>query len=186
MDMGTAEGLLANRNKKNARRQSNYLHRDEAAFARWLAGFSRAPAMSEQVEKAQELLQVTLTERHLSNIKRTRPFRNYFATLTQMTATEAKEIARDAFHSKAPYAVDSHFEALENLKKLGDWKEVAKYTIPVLDRVVPKQPDVALQATQVTINLGAEQRKALDGGEIVVEAEEIPSDDSNSDSPSSS
>jgi hypothetical protein len=149
------------------------LHPDEYAFAYWLSRYRYAPPVEQQLEKIEELLQVTWTEKQLSNLKKTKAFREYFAKVCKMTPQQARKIAQDYIKGKSMYVAAAHMEAIEHLKKLGEWKELAKFTTPLLDRIEPKSGDQSVQATQINITLTPAQQAATTSDVVEVEAEVI-------------
>lgn len=155
----------------SATASKKYLHPAEADFCFWLSQYKAAPPIARQLEKAEELFGCEVDEDALQKVKRSKPFRDYLGKLEKMSPEQAKELAREYIDSKLPHAMAAHFQAIAMLQKLGDWKDVAKFTNPLLDRVYPKKEEQNVQAMQVTINLQPHAHAAMLDDVVEVEAE---------------
>lgn len=152
---------------KNGRRA--YLKGWELDFAEWYTRQPIRPALAEQVEKARELTQTLIGEKYLTALKQRPKWKDLVTKLNTDQMTRAKYL----FEARAPKAVQSHFQAIDELMKAGDYKSIAPLTTPVLDRVMPKKQDGA-PVTAISITLHQGQVEALDAEFVDITAVKLP------------
>jgi len=142
----------------------------EYAFCEWLATQvdGKVP-LADQMEKISELGQKTYSDNYLRNLKNRKEFKRHFAEIQKTLLARAR--AKLARHM--PEAVDAHFKGMEMAIAANDHRGIPAFTVPILDRVHPKQHDQP-QAAAVTINITATQMSAIAEESIpTVECEEI-------------
>lgn len=137
-------------------------------FAYWLATLADPPSIEEQIAKAEELAQYTVTEKKLDALKHRKVFREYYAKLVSDVLTQARALLEKDY----PNYVQAHADALREAIKLGDYKAVPAFTTPILDRVAPKKEDARAVAA-VRIELAPQQQRIIDAEVIEVEVEEL-------------
>jgi hypothetical protein len=134
-------------------------------YAHWLVNCPLRPSIGERRVKAASLAKADINTHVLNALHRRPDFLDYCEHLRK----GGVEAAKAEFSADLPLYVETHREAMLGLKEAGELKAVAQFTIPALDRVWPKGPEVAT-AQQITVNISAKQLAGLESESIVVEA----------------
>jgi hypothetical protein len=135
------------------------------AFAEWLAHqVDRRPKVAEQIEKAEELAQHTVTASALRRLKDRRAFRDYFGKLH----AGALQRARAKLEARYEKFIDAHVDGLEMAYNEGDYHAIPKYTVPVIDRIAPKR-DAAPVQQAVVVHVTTEQAAKIEADEAEFE-----------------
>ena len=157
----------------------------EFTFCEWLARHPEHPKVKEQVAKLREMLNppdkdgnppeyiIPVDRKKLVKLKNRQEFKDYFAEMRK----EELGRARSMFIKRMPNAVAGHFDALDQVLANGDYRAVPSFTVPVLDRVMPKKAENA-PVTAIKIELSQAQQDLLELPEASVEVVEITEDES--------
>jgi hypothetical protein len=140
-------------------------------YAHWLFNCAVEPSVTEKRVKAQMLAGASLSPNVMKLLHPTRgrpDFVDYFVRISEgpLQAADAE------FVSDLPYYIQTHKQATEALVTAGDFKEVATFTRPALERINPKN-NAAATAAVVTVNISAKQLAGIEAEAIVVEATPI-------------
>lgn len=127
----------------------------EYTFARWLATRKERPTEQEELDKLTELRQRVTSTARLRSLKRKPDFVLYFSRIAESPQSVAKTIIEDDY----PFYARLHREAAEQLSTLGQFKEVAKFTVPILGQIFPRT--AVGDGIQVTITLTPQQQQLL-------------------------
>lgn len=144
-------------------------------LALWISQQPRKPKKKDMLAQARLYAKARLTARELNRLLDRKDFQKHVEEL--MGAEEVK--ARALFVSQMVPAVETHFEAMQKLRERGDYDQIAKFTLPYIDRAYPAKQDHAPKAPTVVINLGSSEfaKRYLEykpeDDEIVVEASEV-------------
>jgi len=142
------------------------------AFAEWLANQDHRQPVAEQVAKAEELAQRSVSAASLRALRRRKQFREFYERLRK----DALSKARAMLERRYPKFVQAHEDGLDAALDAGDYRAVPSFTVPVLDRVAPKR-DIAQANAVVTIHLTEKQQALLatveDGEFEVLDAEPL-------------
>jgi hypothetical protein len=145
---------LPNRAKKPQRPRR--LRESDKRYAEWLATTVEMPTPSERLEKYREFRQRKVALSTMQGIERSDAFRYYFDDIV----VDERRRAAKMFDANSPKGVAAHFQGLEMAMENSDYRAVPSFTVPVLDRVIPKKPD-QVQAMQVVVNVTPEQIERL-------------------------
>jgi hypothetical protein len=146
-------------------------------LALWISQQPRKPKKKDMLAQARLYSKARLTMRELNRLLERKDFQKHVEAL--MGEEEVK--ARALFVSQMVPAVSHHFNALEKLIERGEYKDVAKFTMPYIERAYPAKQDRAEKQPTVVINLGSSEfaKRYLEAGpgeerdEIVIESNEV-------------
>lgn len=164
-----SNGALVVQRRKNPAafsvRHADRLHPWMIRFAHWLVNQPKRPKVTEQRVKAQTLAGYALTTGVINILKARPDFVAYCEKISESALAEAKAM----FENDYPRYVELHKESAEALFKNEEFKAVADFTKPALERIAPRRDDTA-QPTVVTVNISAKQLEGIETEAIVVEA----------------
>jgi hypothetical protein len=134
-------------------------------FAHWLVNQPKRPKVTEQRVKAQTLAGYPLNSHAMNALKARPDFQAYVEKISESALAEAKAM----FENDYPRYVALHKESAEELFKREEFKAVADFTKPALERIAPRRDDT-LQPTVVTVNISAKQLEGIETEAIIVES----------------
>lgn len=144
------------------------------AFCLWLLAphpGGRKPRTQEQTRKASELAGYPITRKSLYQMRK-RPDVQLFLQTLRASVTES---AKEALALQHRRYVEAHLEGLERALEAGDYRAVPAYTVPILDRIVPKKQDPGAGNKTIVVHVNEATARTLmsgtapDAGEIIVE-----------------
>ena len=143
-------------------------------YASWIALYDRVgrPHIKERLKALRGMCKGRVTRPALLYLEG----RDDFSQLVEELKRDENKRARLHMAIHAADMIDLHKEAADNLKEKGEWKELAKYTVPYLDRVWPKKEDEQTQAQIIQIEIGGSDAKnpiATINTDPLIEAVEI-------------
>lgn len=146
------------------------------SFALWLLSpqpDGKRPKVSAQTRKASELAGVPVTKEALRWLRKRPDFQLFVQTL-EGSVTEA---AKESLTLAHQFYVQSHRAGLELAVAAGDYKAIPAFTVPILDRIVPKKAETNVGSKTIILNVQPDTLQRMqatgslpDAGEIVVEA----------------
>ena len=150
--------------------EGGYLAAWMVAFAEWLAQQPKNPKIAAQVAAASEFAGRRIEISHIRNLRR----RDDFKLLVDKFYQGGVVAARLKFENDLPFYITKHREGLELAAKEGDYRAYKDFTVPALERAVPRR-DGFVSATGVTINvtLSDKQKTLLDSQPIDVDYEPL-------------
>lgn len=137
-------------------------------YAHWLFNCPTEPSVTEKRVKAQMLAGASLSP-HVMKLLHPTKGRPDFVAYFEKISEGPLQAADAEFVSDLPYYIQTHKQATEALVTAGDYKEVATFTRPALERISPKN-NAAVAAQQITVNISAKQLAGIDAEAITVEA----------------
>jgi hypothetical protein len=149
-----------------------------ARFAFWYVEQPVTPGLAEQiaagegfanVDRDPTLPRVCLTEKKLRTLKE----REDFQGLVRELEKGGIEAARAKFLSHLPEIMDLHVWGARRSKEKDDTRALASYTVPALDRVLPKREGPFLQQT-FHVELSAKRLESIEQARPIIEAELLP------------
>jgi len=135
-------------------------------LAVWAAEQYKKPTRRELLKEARRLTNFPILPRHIKTIVDNPAWKAYLAQVSEDIPTRAAEEAKH----RSLDAVKAHFEAIEKLASNGDYKDLSKFTNPILDRVWAKVEENN-HAPMIQINLGT--REPIQEAEVI-SIEEVP------------
>lgn len=145
----------------------------ELALAEWKAGQPKRPPLRETLAMCERLAGEPITATHYYRVvgkPEWRAARNRFAK-------HAMRKARKQFKQAAPYLVDAHIKGLQMAMKAEDHRSIPSYTVPALDRIVPKRQEGVANVQVLNVTLSVAQQALLEKPEAIdVEYEVIPNE----------
>lgn len=130
------------------------------AFALWLASpqpDGKKPKTQQQTKKASELAGYGITVNTLYALRK-RPDFQLFRQALEASVTEAAKEALALAHRSY---VEAHQRGLEMALAEGDYKAIPAFTVPILDRIVPKKADTNVGNKTIIVNVHEDRAKAL-------------------------
>lgn len=144
------------------------------AFALWYLSpqpDGKKPKTPAQTKKATELAGYLVTKNALYKMRGRPDFQLFLNTLR----TSVTDAAKEALTLAHLAYVKAHERGLEMALAHGDYKAIPAFTVPVLDRIVPKKADTNVGNKTIIVNVQEGAARALLGsaeetlGEIIVE-----------------
>lgn len=145
------------RRKEKSLTESGALLPWELLFAEWQVRQPTRQSIEMQVAAATNLAHTAgildedshITPQMLEAVKRRPVWRKYKRDLSVGGMAQA----RKQLISYAPQFADTYIWGLHQAKKYGDYKAAASIALPMLDRILPKKEDTAVQAVAVNISV---------------------------------
>lgn len=152
----------------------------EEQYAKWLALQVYRVSADEEDMAVRLLHGKSVSPNALRKIKRKLEFRRVY----ESARVEVNEIRLKTARSRAiailPKGIKAYGEAIDVLRqelkgkeRLSALRTAAGLLTPALDRTLPKKTEITTHATQVTVNLTAEQAAGMTSPIMVVEATEV-------------
>ena len=164
-----SNGALVVAKRKNpaafAVRHSDKLLPWMVRYAHWLVNQPKRPKVTEKRVKAQTLAGYQLNGNAMRALEQRPDFAAYVERISESALAEAKAM----FENDYPRYVELHKESAEALYKNEEYKAVADFTKPALERIAPRRDDT-LAPTVVTVNISAKQLEGIEAEAIVVES----------------
>jgi hypothetical protein len=102
----------------------------------------------------------------LNQMRARADYREYLASIQGDLA----KLARERVLADQDYYITKHKEALEKLIELGDYRSVAKFTMPMIGLAVPRKVEQTVQSTRISVTVGqSPTAKLLEGMEVEVD-----------------
>ena len=154
------------------------LQKWQVQFAEWLATCPELPSRAEQREIAEQFKLRAYGEHASDELREGLPRRTFYNMLQRPDFQEVVrkfaegnvEAARARLMMDLPEYVGMHMWGAQRAKEKDDIKTLVSYTVPALDRVMPRKAEAAQAAAVVTINISP---AALQAPTAHVEAEII-------------
>lgn len=141
----------------------------QSLFAEWLSIQPDRPSTVQQRKVASNFCQRPVSLRELHKVRKNTRFEQYLLALQADSVRRARAIIEEHYAE----GVHAHIDGMRMAKDAADYKALPAYTVPILDRVVPKKESVAA-ATQVNVVLTTKQQSQLEGAPVEVEYEVLP------------
>ena len=141
-------------------------------FCHWLVTTKPKPKIVEQTRRATELAGVVIHRRALTWLTTRKDFDAYYTLLS----AEGLARAKHKMLGDLEFYAELHRMGAEMAMNAGDHRSIAAYTVPALDRILPKRQEQVQQTSMVVIQVTGNQAAKLDSadledkGELVVEA----------------
>jgi hypothetical protein len=121
-------------------------------YAAWIALHdpTHLPKREDRLTEVRKFAHGRITRTALDYIEK----REDFLALVEELRSDEMRRARVQMEVDAAYMVESHRDAVENLRDQGKYQDIAKYTTPYLDRIWPKQDEQQQHLTAIQINIG--------------------------------
>lgn len=137
----------------------------QSAFAEWLSSQPQRPPVSVQRKMYSKLCQRLVSPRtfadHMSKLKTNPHYIRYYASL-QADALRRSRVILEEHYTEG---VETHLDGMRMAREAEDYKAIPAFTVPILDRVVPKRE--AVQAnTQINVVLSTKQKAVLDNEQV--------------------
>ena len=146
-------------------------------FAQWQVNHHlKVQRIDEQVKAASLFAGADIKPSALKALRENRVFQLYKHKLRE----NAREAAAERFWAAAPEMVDIHIDAAKGLHEAQEYKSIAAFTQPYIDRIVPKKDEQANQNV-VNVVLSVKQAEAIDEEIPEVEYEVIEDGEKNGD-----
>lgn len=143
----------------------------QSAFAEWLSSQPDKPSTQAQRKMASALLRQTISPKALRRVIRNPAFIRYLALLNADALRRSRAILEQHYTE----GVHAHLSGMRSALDANDYKALPSFTVPILDRVVPKKEQVAA-ATQVNVVLSTKQQALIAGDAPEVTYEVLPPD----------
>ena len=170
--------------QRQALAEADTLPRFAQRYALWLvretASRGRRPTKPELWRHFRQMASAKLNQDDLTAFLEREDFQELVITLRSDHEAQAKAMIQD----QMPEVVKSHFEAIEKLQNQKRYGDLAKFTLPYLERAYPTKSEpvpTVLQPLQIVIGGGFASRylqpKAEAETEIIIEAVAVPAPD---------
>lgn len=133
----------------------------QRVFAAWLATVPHASMKTIRVY-VQDLTQLLVSDGAIHALMAREDFRKLVGDFQANARLRIQELAEFDY----PFYLDAHKKGLESAIAAGDHRAIPSFTVPMLDRAVPKKADEAEKAQVVVINMTPGQARALSGGDV--------------------
>jgi len=141
----------------------------QSLFAEWLSIQSDRPSTVQQRKQASLFCQRPVSLRELHKVRKNPRFEQYLLALQADSVRRARAIIEEHYAE----GVHAHIDGMRMAKDAADYKAIPAYTVPILDRVVPKKEAAAAQ-TQINVILSTKQQAQLNDTPVEVEYEVLP------------
>lgn len=141
----------------------------QSAFAEWLSSQPTKVSVQAQRKIASSLAKTLVTARALGRLRRNARFVSYLASLQLDEIRRARAVLEEHYTE----GITTHIAGMRMAMAAEDHKSLPSYTVPILDRVVPKR-DAVQGNTQVNVTLTTKQTAQLDAAIAEVEYEVLP------------
>ena len=147
----------------------------QASFARWFAETHR-PSVDDQVRIATTLANefrrdgepdITLTYDQLKWLRRRRDFQD----LVEALRAGGIVAAQAYLTAKYPRLAELHVWGAEEARRQSDYRAMAQFTVPAMDRYAPKKDPMVGVAQQIVIQMTQRQIECLETPSVAVVAE---------------
>lgn len=141
----------------------------QAVYAEWLSIQPTKPSTVQQRKIASQFCQRPVSLRELHKLRTNPRFESYLLALQADSVRRARAIIEEHYAE----GVHAHIDGMRMAKDAADYKALPAFTVPLLDRVVPKKEAVAAQ-TQINVTLSTKQQAQLTEQPMEVEYEVLP------------
>jgi hypothetical protein len=105
----------------------------------------------------------------LNQMRARADYREYLASIQGDLA----KLAREQVLSHQDFYIQLHREAALELKKAGDWRALAKFTMPMIGLAVPRKQEIQATSTRISVTVGqGPTARLLDSVEVEGAGEE--------------
>ncbi len=121
-------------------------------LALWFAHRVDRPLAADIQAEANRITNQNISKAVLKSLLTNPAFKAYRLRLAEEVTFQAREQMESGFVK----IVKSHYNAIEELEKAGLHKEIAKFTVPILNRIWPEDQAATMPAQIISINLGGQ------------------------------